>query len=120
MATKISELREEIARLERKVSMTETALALSLMGKPDARETVRENDGAKYVLSLYGATRWDGGVVVTRFVCNGQRDSFAVSYLDEWFQRTPGTDLGWKFRTACDLFAIVRQRMLDAETVGAS
>lgn len=120
MATKISELREEIARLERKVTLGETALALVLSGTLEARETVAEAPGVRHVLSLYGSTRADGGIVVSRFVCSGQRDHYGAGYLEEGLRIDPSTPLGWSFRGAYERLAVARQKMLDAETVGAS
>ena len=48
----------------------------------DAQQTAYMPDGSQYILSLYGATRADGGVVTIAFQCPGQRVQVEAKYLD--------------------------------------
>jgi len=84
--TRLAEVKAERDREKARGDLYMTALNLALRESPDAVARWSEGDGCSYTLSLFGATRADGGIVVQRFVCRrtGQADSFDAGYFDVW------------------------------------
>ena len=90
---------------ERNAWINQIALTLAVTTGPDARERIRLDDDT-YTLSLYGAHRADGGIVVVRFSHQGQNDSVMASYFDEyardWHERVGQTPTATAFAAACE------------------
>lgn len=81
--TRLATVKQERDEAQRKASLYQDALHLALTETPDHIEEFREDNGpARYALSAYGLTRCHGGIVITRFVHPGQRDSVSVAMLD--------------------------------------
>src|SRR3990172_7803897 len=96
--------RSELDARTRERTIYMVALHLVMTSKPDARETVRL-DGDRYVLSLYGRYRSDGGVLIVRYVHTGQHDSVTAYYFED-FRRD--TQHNQPFASACERLAYPR------------
>jgi len=90
---RLAEMRERVEQLKRTLSSTEIAASLALTTKPDYREVIRDDydKRAKYDIRAYGLTRCDGGYVIVRFSCPGQRDSVSFHLFDTWNEHAFGS-----------------------------
>ena len=114
MATTLSVMRESIDEKVKRSDELADALNLALTTKPDAVERVREDADRRYTLSLYGATRAHGGIVVVRFDCRGQLPTVSARYFDAYRNEYAVREFT-PLAIACDRLSVARQRKLDAD-----
>jgi hypothetical protein len=66
---------------ERNTLLSHALTILTQKIQPNAREVVREKDGARYIYAVYGATQPHGGILIVTFHYPGQRPGVDAHYL---------------------------------------
>lgn len=106
--TRLAEVKAERDAAKRDLSITEIAAMLAIRDAADHTERVDDSDGSShYVISAYGLTRHDGGYLMIRFVCRGQKDTIRFHAFDTW-RRSIAPD----FAIAAERIATTQYRLL--------
>lgn len=109
--TRLAEVKAERDAAKTEAWVNHMALLLALTDKPDHVERVPiPNDTFRYVITAYGLTRADGGYVIVRGICKGQRDTISAYQLDDWTRQL--ADWRPEFRVAAEHITTVRYRKL--------
>lgn len=109
--TKYSEFLEaEVARLKKAEALLSIALHLVNNASPAATERARVDDG-RYIMSLYGATRACGGIVVVTFQYKRQTQHTYAEYLEDMMRQQ---SLPLAIASAVDKLRIARDRVFDS------
>lgn len=103
-----AELIDEVTRLQGSESLLHVALHLVNNARPDATERAHV-EGGRYILSLYGATRACGGIVVSTYHHKGQTPQTDAAYLDD-MERIQSLDL--QIASAVNRLTLARNRLL--------
>jgi hypothetical protein len=111
--TTLAVMRETIEERTKRADTLADALNLALTTLPDAVQKIREGSNV-YTLSLYGATRAHGGIVVVRFDCPGQLPSISARHFDDYRQEYAVLS-AVDFMIACERLAVVRRQLLDTD-----
>jgi hypothetical protein len=68
----------------RAATCTQLALGYVVRGEaPAAVAHYADDRGSSYTIALYGLDRWDGGIAITTFRCDGQRDQISAEYFED-------------------------------------
>lgn len=113
--TRLAEVKLELAEANKRASLFMEALHLALTTKPDAIEKFKTPDNAgRYEVSAYGLMRASGGVVIIKFIHEGQNDTIsAVSFDDfrnDYREAAAVTPSALPFALAAHHFAIRQQK----------
>ncbi len=111
-----AELQSEAARLSRENALQCVAITLLANQHPDAIERLKEKDGSRHTLKLYGAERACGGIVIHTFYHSGQDPSSSAHYLDEM---ASWKDCQLQLRCAIEHLVVWRNRSLAAPDMRA-
>ncbi len=105
------ELLSERDRLAKSEGVLSLALNLLVRGKAEVIEQV-SHDGGRWKLSLFGAARADGGIVIETYLHPGQAPHSAAYYLDD-LARVPGhlSEGGLKYASAIERLTLARNRI---------
>lgn len=110
------EVLAERDRLTKSEGVLSIAINLLVQGKADATEQVSHDDG-RWRLSLFGAARADGGIVIETYYHPGQAPHSAAYYLDD-LARVPGhlSEGGLKYASAVERLTMARNRIAAGAT----
>ena len=105
------ELLAERDRLTKSEGVLSIAVNLLVQGKAEATEQV-SHDCGRWRLSLFGAARADGGIVIETYYHPGQAPHSAAYYLDD-LARVPGhlSEGGLKYASAVERLTMARNRI---------
>jgi hypothetical protein len=103
----------ELERSKREATVQAIALQAILEGEIPIQQVATIGKGEAYSFGLYRARSAHGGVVVQVFLCEGQRPSVSVNYLDR--MQYPVNTEYLPLNVALERLRIARQKALDSE-----